>query len=281
MQDFDPAQHPAVQAIDGAIEALTYLREGGVKRVPLDPAVWRALAAASREAPAPMPAPAAATAHPAAPAAPLPPVPAPSQAEQAQAAGDTPEQRRADLNLLEADVAACRACAQCAGQKLAGEGDCWNPPVAIVNGACLSGDTEVARGSRLEGKAGELLDKMFAAIGLSRAALYVTPAAKCPVAGRPSDTLLRTCSKHLQAELRLVRPRAIVLLGPVAAKALFPSGMAATGKVGQWHRFDGRIPAVVLHHPMRLLLLDETLARPLKLENWAALQALKTRILKG
>ena len=140
------------------------------------------------------------------------------------------------------------------------------------------GDKPVAQGSRLEGESGVLLGKMFAAIGLTPADLYITSALKCLVPGRPETPALRACAAHLRKELLLVAPQAIVLLGAVAAKALFPQGIASTGRVGQWNLFEGRIPTVALHHPMRLVMAGEALSVPLKRENWAALQALRDRL---
>ncbi len=258
----DQTEHPFVQALNETIAALTFLREGGVKTLPVEPEAWRAFTAPT-------------------PAQAMPHVPPPAQAARPPAAGspaDTPEARAAALAALRAQTAACRGCALAAGEaRLTGTGPCYNPAVAVVNGAQLPGDDPIAIGSRLEGEAGALLDKMFGAIGLPRASLYLTPALKCPAAGRPTATALRACAAHLRAELTLVNPRAIVLLGPVAARALHPTGVAATGKVGQWSLL-GRIPTITLHHPMRLLLAGERLADPLKRENWTALKALQARL---
>ncbi len=268
MPDSDFSEHPSVQAIDAAIEALTFLREGGAKMVPVDAAVWQAFVnpPAQRAAQA------------------MPQVPEPHRAERVAYVGesDTPVERSAALSALRAEIAACQGCPYATAEaRLAGRGEPWGVRVAVVNGASLLGDDLTAQGSRLEGEAGVLLEKMFAAIGLTAADLYITPALKCPVAGRPEAAALRTCSHLLQKELRVVAPQAIVALGPVAAKALFGQGVAATGRVGQWNLFAGRIPTVALHHPMRLLLLDPALAVPLKRENWAALQALRERLMRS
>lgn len=265
MPGSDVSDHPAVQAIDAAIDALTYLREGGAKLVPVDPAVWRAFIAP----------PAHVAAHA------MPGIPEPARAERvASAAGanDTPAERIAALEVLRRDIAACQGCAYAVPERQTGRGQPWGARVAVVNGACLAGDDATALGSRLEGEAGALLERMFSAIGLAPTDLYVTSALKCPVRGRPEASALRACAAHLHRELSLVAPQAVVLLGPVAAKALFPQGVASTGRVGQWNLLEGRIPTVALHHPMRLLLAGETLSVPLKRENWAALQALRERL---
>ena len=248
--------HPLVAALDDAISALTALRESGTKPLPVEPDTWRAFAAPT-------------------PAQALPRVPEPTRA--ARGGGDTPEARAAAMEALCETFAACQGCPYAAEGRARGEGPAYNPDVAVVNGARLEGDDPVALGSRLEGEAGALFDRMFAAIGLARPALYLTPALKCPVRGRPGNAAIRVCANLLRRELALVNPRAIVLLGPVAARAVHPTGVAATGKVGQWSLL-GAIPTITLHHPMRLLLAGEALSTPLKRENWAALQALRDRL---
>ena len=255
-------EHPFVRALDDTIAALTLMRENGIKTLPVEPAVWAVFAAPSPAQALPRVPPPTQTARPAPPGVP----------------GDTPEARQAAMDALRESIAACRGCVHaCERSRLVGQGPVFNPRVAVVNGAELSGDTPVALGSRLEGEAGALLDKMLAAIGLARPMLYLTAAMKCPVDKRPANEALRVCAAFLRHELTLVNPGAIVLLGPVAARALHPAGVAATGKVGQWNLL-GHIPTITLHHPMRLLMAGPGLADPLKRENWAALQALRARL---
>ncbi len=267
----DFADHPMVQALDDAIGALTYLREGGTKMVPVDAQVWRDFIAPPAQ-PAPPPTPAPQT---------LPTIPEPSRVQQG-AKGDTPEQRSAAMGAFAQTITACSGCA-CANAegRLLGRGVIYNPTLAVVNGAGLIGDQAMAQGSRLEGDAGVLLEKMIGAIGIQMKDVYVTHAMKCAVEKKPASEALQTCAKYLRSELQMVRPRAIVLLGPVAAKALFVKGMAAAGTVGQWNLFTMggvHIPTITLHHPMRLLMLGDEHSVPLKKENWAALQALQAKL---
>lgn len=271
MPESDFADHPAVQAVDAAIEALTVLRESGVKMMPVNPAVWQDFIAP----PAVRPVKATPT-----PAAPLPEVPPPTRAKRAAKteSGDTPEERAAAFAELTGAIKACQSCPYAAEQHFIGHGTVYHPRVMIVNGACLMGDSAMAEGSRLEGAAGELLQKMFTAIGYSADDLYITSALKCPVQGRPEASALKTCATFLHREIRTVRPDFIVMLGDVAAKSVIPGGAAATAKVGQLHLFGNAIPAIKLHHPMRILMLDDRLARPLKQDNWDALKLLKTRL---
>ncbi len=265
MPDDDFSQHPIIQALDETIEALTYLREGGTKMVPLDPTVWQDFVHEPQRAAAQA----------------MPKVPAPSQVNQGSVK-ETPEQRHALMEQLAQTITACQGCRYAAAEgRCLGKGPTYHPTLAIVNGANLLGDNEMAQGSRLEGDAGALLAKMLGAIGLRMEEMYITHAMKCAVNKRPESDALQTCAKFLRTELQTLQPKAILLLGPVAAKALFVTGVAAQGIVGQWNLMTGggvSIPTLTLHHPMRLLMLGEELSVPLKRENWAALQALQKRL---
>lgn len=267
----DFSDHPAIQAIDSAIEALTILRENGTKLVPVSPDVWRAFIAPPAAQATPTPAPQA-------PA--MPSVPPPAQAKRATKAkaGDTPEERAAAIAELTATIRACQGCPYATEERYVGHGTTYHPRVMVVNGACLTGDSAMAEGSRLEGKAGELLRNMFAAIGLSENDLYITSVMKCPVHGRPDAAALKTCTAFLHKEILTIKPEVIVMLGDVAAKAVTAKDSAASCRVGQLLLFGTNTPAIKLYHPMRILMLDDLLARPLKKENWDALKLLKTRL---
>lgn len=263
MPESDFATHPLVAALTDTIDALTVARECGTKMVPIDAESWRMLCSHARPA-----------------AAPLPHVPEPARAERLPdgRAQDTPADRTQAMAMLRAEITQCSRCLYAAPDRMAATGLPYNPPVAVVNSPCLSGDSPTAAGSRLEGDAGVLLHKMFAAIGLPPDQLYVTSALKCCITGKPDPIALKHCSELLRKELKLVQPQVIVLLGAVAARTLYPNGVAATGQVGVWNLLEGKIPTMTLHHPMRLLLLGDELSIPLKRENWSALQAIKQRL---
>lgn len=263
MPDSDFSTHPLVAALTDTIDALTVARESGTKMVPVNEQVWRDLCTPPRPRPAPMPQ-----------------VPEPARAERLPAgrAPETPADREHILSLLRTEIAACTRCRYAAADRIAAAGSPYNPLIAVVNSPCLQGDSATACGSRLEGEAGVLLHKMFAAIGLAPDQLYITSALKCAITGKADPIALKHCSDLLRKELKLVQPQVIVLLGAVAARTLYPTGVAATGQVGVWNLLEGTIPTMTLHHPMRLLLLGDELSIPLKRENWSALQAIKKRL---
>lgn len=264
----DFSENPIVQVLDDAIAAVTLLRENGMKLVSLDPHVWAKFCA---------PLPAAASERR---LAGLPQIPQPNEVQPSGSGRiETPDDRQHVMQLVNEAFAMCRACCYAGNARFGSRGNVYNPPVAIVNGPCLLGDTPPAVGSHLEGEAGALLDKMMAAIGLKPESLYITPALKCGIPrGKADVTALSTCAKLLRKELQAVNPRAIVLLGPVAAQTLCPGERAMAGTIGLWHVFEGNVPMVTLHHPMRLILAGEALSVPMKQENWRVLQALRVRL---
>ncbi len=281
MLESDFKDHPTIQALDAAIDALTVLRESGTKLVPVSPDVWRDFIAPPK-APTPTPE----VIKPAEPAKSLtetlPAVPPPARVQRAATAraGDTPEVRAAAIAELNTSIQQCKDCLYAAEHRLLGCGTPFHPRVLIVNGACAAGDSPLAEGSRLEGDAGILLRKMFAAIDLTDEDLYITSVLKCPVTkGSPTPEALKACHGYLYKEIQTVQPQVIVMLGDVAAKAIFPHGAAAS-PVGQLLLFNGKIPAMKLHHPMKILMSEanDIIARPMKLENWNALKVLRAEL---
>lgn len=77
------------------------------------------------------------------------------------------------------------------------------------------GEAEDKAGEPFVGRAGKLLDKVIALIGLSREEVYITNLVKCrPSNNRaPTETEIASCSQYLLAEISLVKPRVVVTLG--------------------------------------------------------------------
>ncbi len=274
MQDSNERLQALADILGETIETLNYLQETGVRQVQIDAQVWEAFKV-QPTAPRAAQAPGVQRAD----AAPLPALKTSLSQAARNTLSDTAEQRQTMLAMLQTNIAGCKACPHCSATHFQGRGCAFNPKVAIVNGACMAGDEPLAVGSRLEGDAGALLIKMFAAIGLTESELYITPAIKCPVVRKPDSKALQACGKHLADELRLVNPKVIVVLGPIAAQTLLARGATIlTQQPGRWSAFEGGIPVTMLHHPMRMIMLGETVSKQLKLENWSALQAIRARL---
>lgn len=129
-------------------------------------------------------------------------------------------------------------------------------------------EAEERAGAPVTGPAGQLLDNMLKAVGVSRhdaaqhgsAVAYVTNIVKCrPVPVRnPAPEELATCENYLRRELALVQPKVILALGRFAAHALLRESVPDVagiplGKLrGRIYRYQ-EIPVVVTYHPTYLL----------------------------
>lgn len=116
------------------------------------------------------------------------------------------------------------------------------------------GQTEDETGRPFVGRAGQLLDKYLAAVGLKREEVYIANIVKCrPPSNRdPEDFEADECIRFLREQVRLIRPRFIVCLGRVAACRLISPDF----KVGAQHGkivTKGGIKFMGTYHPSALL----------------------------
>ncbi|MGH7523414.1 MAG: uracil-DNA glycosylase [Gemmatimonadales bacterium] len=150
-------------------------------------------------------------------------------------------------------VRECRKCPLCQTRTHAvpGEGD---PRAALMVIGEGPGESEDRSGRPFVGRAGELLDKMLAAIDVPRATSYIANVVKCrPPKNRvPLPDEREACMPYLARQIELVRPRVLLALGGTAAEALLgvkTSLGQLRSKVHEWHG----IPLVVTYHPAALL----------------------------
>jgi DNA polymerase len=149
----------------------------------------------------------------------------------------------ASLSALARAAQACEGCElyRNATQAVFGRGPV-HAPVMLVGEQ--PGDVEDERGEPFVGPAGRLLDQALADAGLQREEAYVTNAVKHfrwkpATSGKrrihdsPSARHVTACVPWLQAELGVVRPRVLVALGAVAARAVFGTGFRLTQHRGQ------------------------------------------------
>jgi DNA polymerase len=106
----------------------------------------------------------------------------------------------------------------------------------------VPGDREDRAGKPFVGPAGRELDKALAAVGLDRAEVYITNVVKhfsFEERGKrrlhqtPKRSEVEACRPWLEAELEVVRPQALVILGATAGKALLGSKFKLTQVRGQ------------------------------------------------
>lgn len=161
--------------------------------------------------------------------------------------------------------------------------DRGNPRSAVMVISERPGEHENREGVAFVGKAGALLDRIFAAIGMdTNRDLLVTNVVKCmpPVDRSPTAAEVAACRPYLEKQIALMKPKVIVLLGAVAYK--FVSG--ETGEIDMAESagtfmtltaYPG-IQFMVLYHPA-FLLRDPLKKKPM----WEHVQRLKAFLQTG
>jgi len=220
------------------------------------PAAAAASVAPRRAAAAPAaPAPARAAAPPH-PAAAVPPLPAAAAARQAARA----DLAALDWPALRVAVAGCRACSLCESRTQTVFGVGHEQAHWMVVGEA-PGEQEDRQGEPFVGAAGQLLDRMLAALQLSRAAagaaahsVYIANTLKCrpPRNRNPGAEEMAQCEPFLVRQIELLKPRLILAMGRFAVQALLRSDEPIGRLRGRVHRYQG-VPLVVTYHPAYLL----------------------------
>lgn len=116
------------------------------------------------------------------------------------------------------------------------------------------GFEEDKAGEPFVGKAGQLLNKILAAIGFARDEVYIANVIKCrpPNNRDPSPEEVEQCLPYLRRQIELVDPKLILVLGRIAAHNLLNSTDSLTRLRGRVHTLENR-KVVVTYHPAALL----------------------------
>jgi DNA polymerase len=135
-----------------------------------------------------------------------------------------------------------------------------NPDAGLMMIGEAPGADEDRLGRPFVGVSGQLLDRMAASIGLTRARdFYVANILPWRPPGNrtPTDAEITLFLPFLLRHIALVRPRRLVLLGGVSAKTLLRAKDGITRLRGRWHGLEveglGRLPALATLHPAYLL----------------------------
>ena len=118
------------------------------------------------------------------------------------------------------------------------------------------GADEDRQGEPFVGKAGQLLNEMLRAVGLSREHVYIANILKCrPPSNRdPRSDEVASCMDFLQRQVAMVQPRLILAVGRIAAQNLLDEDQPVGRLRGRIHSFGEQgVPVVVTYHPAYLL----------------------------
>ena len=126
-----------------------------------------------------------------------------------------------DFEALRADALACTKCPLAATrtQVVFGSGD---PRAALMFVGEGPGAEEDRQGLPFVGRAGQLLTRLIADVGLTRDDVYIANVVKCRPPGNrdPEAIEIASCRPYLEAQLEFVAPRVVVTLGNFATKLL-------------------------------------------------------------
>lgn len=278
MSELDEAREELLSLTASARALLHWLRDSGAEELPSTP---RGAASAratppleppppsgdgrsvrpppARPTPPPAEAPVAirATPRPAPTPQPSTPREPPAPARSLPVARDghalDPVTRGVHLEALSKEVAACVRCPLHATrtQTVFARG---NPASELMFVGEGPGAEEDAQGLPFVGKAGQLLDRMIAAMGYHPDDVYIANVLKCRPPGnrKPEPMEMASCEGYLQRQIDLVQPRVIVALGATAIEGLLKvSGI--TKLRGTWRLYRGEIPVMPTFHPAYLL----------------------------
>ena len=165
------------------------------------------------------------------------------------------------LSSLREAATGCRGCHlwERATQTVFGEG---SARAAVMLVGEQPGDQEDKAGRPFVGPAGRLLDQALEEAGIDRSLAYVTnavkhfkwePKGKRRIHAKPTWTELAACRPWLDAELQVVSPTALVLLGATAAQALLGKQFRVTKQRGEFVESDLAPYVLATIHPSAIL----------------------------
>lgn len=166
-----------------------------------------------------------------------------------------PDEKIVRLKQLdEAEVRGCTRCRLCEARTntVFGEGDADARIFFIGEGP---GENEDLKGRPFVGRAGEMLDKWIAAMGLRREQVYIANIVKCRPPGNrvPMPDEVATCTPYLERQLEIIRPDVIVTLGLPSLKYMTSDAKLTMGRSrGHWREWRG-IKMMPTFHPAYVL----------------------------
>lgn len=132
------------------------------------------------------------------------------------------------------------------------------------------GDREDRQGRPFVGPAGAVLDKALVAAGIDRGDVYVTnivkhfkwePRGKRRLHKKPNAIEITACRPWLEAEIRVVKPQVVVLLGATAAQGVLGRDFRVTQHRGEWTESEIAPYVLATVHPSSILRAQDEESR--------------------
>ena len=160
-----------------------------------------------------------------------------------------------DWGVLRERVAAWTACDLCKTrtQTVFGVGNTRSDWLIIGE---APGAEEDRQGEPFVGRAGQLLNAMLLAIGLPRETVFIANILKCRPPGNrdPKPAEVSRCLPFLSAQIGLLKPKIILVVGRIAAQTLLATDAPLARLRGRLHHYGAaQTPLVITYHPAYLL----------------------------
>jgi len=207
--------------------------------------------------------------------APLPAVPLtsdPNETRAIAAAASTLDELRAAMDAYEGCALKHRATQLCFAD--------GNPEAQIMMVGEGPGEQEDKQGKPFVGRAGQLLDRMLAAVGLDRTKVFIVNMVpwRPPGNRNPTPEELALCAPFVHRQIELVNPKILLTLGNVPTQSLFETSTGITRMRGTWKTLTiggWTGPVLPTLHPAFLLRTPSA-----KAQAWKDMLSLKQRIVK-
>ena len=203
--------------------------------------------------------------------------------ESLRAPGDAADRARRLSEIDARHAASCPHCLSATGHTrlVFGEGAA-HAELMFVGEA--PGDAEDRAGRPFLGAAGEKLDEMIKAMGLSRAQVYIASILKSrtPDNRPPMPEEVAACGPFLMEQILAVQPKVIVTLGGPAAKLICGTDAGISRIRGTWQQWTPPagadcppIPVMPTYHPSYVL---RTYTKQVRMEVWSDLRAVLAKL---
>lgn len=182
--------------------------------------------------------------------------PAPASVPAPTPVARAPLEPITDWRTLRERVASCTACellCRTRTQTVFGVGNTQSDWLIIGE---APGGEEDRQGEPFVGRAGQLLNAMLLAIGLPRETVFIANILKCRPPGNrdPRPDEVANCLPFLNAQIALLKPKIILVVGRIAAQTLLATDAPLSRLRGKLHHYgDADTPLVITYHPAYLL----------------------------
>lgn len=141
------------------------------------------------------------------------------------------------------------------------------------------GQNEDETGLPFVGKAGQLLDKILAAVNLTEADVFIGNIVKCrpPQNRTPTQEEMDACRPYLMEQIRMVDPKIILLSGASSVRGLLGDKRGITKIRGEWIEWNDRL-CMPVFHPAYLLRNPSKERGSPKWLMWQDIQTVRTKL---